>query len=55
MFDSGLWQTMFFPVKVMVVFPTSDLFSVFGFPVNEAQKIHSIFPSFMKQNTIEVL
>lgn len=48
-------RQMFFPIKVMVASPTSDLFCVFGFPVNEAQKMHYIFPSFKKQNTIEVL
>lgn len=48
-------RQMFFLVKVMVASPTSDLFCVFGFPVREAQKMHYIFPSFMKQNTIEVL
>lgn len=48
-------RQMFLPVKVMVASPTSDLFCAFGFPVKEAPKMHYIFPSFMKQNTIEVL
>lgn len=46
-------RQMFFPVKVMVASPISDLFYVFVFPVNEAQKMHSIFPSFMKQNILK--
>lgn len=48
-------RQMFLPVKVMVASPTSDLFCAFGFPVKEAPKMHYVFPSFMKQNTIEVL